>query len=190
MTKHDEYYNYLMNRSFLGRVYRHYWLYPRISSYLEGHALDVGCGIGDMLSHRANTSGVDVNPRNVDHCRSLGFDAYVMQPDILPFESAVFDSALLDNVLEHISTPEPLLCEIKRVLRPKGSLVVGVPGVCGWHSDSDHKVSYDESTLKQCLSDQGFTHITTFYAPLWRSSWLSRKLRQYCIYGVFVSDRS
>ncbi|HLP81280.1 MAG TPA: methyltransferase domain-containing protein [Nitrosomonas sp.] len=188
MTTHDEYFYYLMKRSFLGRFYRRHWLYPRISSFLAGKALDIGCGIGDMLAYRANTSGVDVNSFNVEYCRNMGLDAYLMQPDVLPFETAAFDSALLDNVLEHIADPEPLLCEIQRVLRPKGSLVVGVPGILGWQSDPDHKVEYDEYSLMECLSQQDFTQVAVFYAPLWRSLWLSRKVRQYCIYGVFVSD--
>ncbi|NTV72022.1 MAG: methyltransferase domain-containing protein [Azonexaceae bacterium] len=187
MTSHDEYFSYLMKRSFLGGVYRRNWLYPKISSYLDGLTLDVGCGIGDMLSYRANTMGVDVNSRNVDYCQSKGLDAYVMEPDILPFDSSVFDSALLDNVLEHIANPEPLLREIKRVLRPKGSLVVGVPGAQGFASDADHKVFYDEGSLVSALRDAQFSLRKIFHMPF-RSKFLNEGMRQYCVYGVFQRD--
>jgi SAM-dependent methyltransferase len=190
MTSQDEYFDYLITRSFIGGLYRRYWLYPKISSHLHGTALDIGCGIGDMLAFRKNTFGVDVNSRNVDYCQSLGLNAKLMQPDILPFESNTFDSALLDNVLEHIVNPQPLLREVQRVLRPRSFFVVGVPGVRGWKSDSDHKVEYDETSMKQCLAGSGFVHVSTFHAPLGRSSWLSRILRQYCIYCVFMNGGS
>lgn len=187
MTTHDEYFSYLMKRSFIGGAYRRNLLYPKLSSYLDGLTLDVGCGIGDMLSYRANTIGVDVNSRNVEYCLSKGFDAYVMEPDILPFESSVFDSALLDNVLEHIANPKPLLSEIRRVLRPKGCLVVGVPGVRGFSSDSDHKVYYDEAFLISTLRDAQFSTKRIFHMPF-RSVFLNERMRQYCVYGVFQRD--
>jgi len=187
MTAHDDYFNYLMKRSFLGGVYRRYFLYPKISTYLDGLVLDVGCGIGDMLSYRKNTIGVDVNLRSVEYCQSKGFDAHFMAEDILPFDSEFFDSALLDNVLEHIIDPQALLREIKRVLRPKGGLVVGVPGVRGFSSDSDHKVFYDEARLISTLSDAQFSVVGILCIPF-RSSFLNERMRQYCVYGVFQRD--
>jgi ubiquinone/menaquinone biosynthesis C-methylase UbiE len=62
------YFEYLMRRSFLGDLYRRYVLYPRLNLHLNGKVLDVGCGIGDMLSYRKNTVGLDVNPLE---CRFL-----------------------------------------------------------------------------------------------------------------------
>src|SRR5437899_2599813 len=103
MTSDDHYFEYLQTRSALALSYRRWWLYPRLARRLEGLTLDIGCGIGDMLAFRPNTVGVDVNIRLVEHCRSLGFDACLMQPDVLPFEDGHFDSVLLDNVLEHIA---------------------------------------------------------------------------------------
>lgn len=185
MSDHDQYFDYLMHRSRLGKLYRHHWLYPRISRHLEGAALDIGCGIGDMLAFRPETVGVDVNPKTVGYCCSKGLDAHLMEPDILPFADKAFDSALMDNVLEHIVNPSPILNEVHRVLAPGGSFVVGVPGILGWHSDSDHKVFYGEETLRGCVEKHGFKHILTFHTPLLRSSWLESKLRQYCVYGVF-----
>ena len=72
MTTHDEYFEYLKGRSRLGNVYRKYLLYPALCRRLEGRTLDVGCGIGDMLVHRGNTVGVDVNPRTVEFCKVAG----------------------------------------------------------------------------------------------------------------------
>lgn len=185
MSSHGQYFDYLMHRSRLGEIYRKYWLYPRLSKYMIGTALDIGCGIGDMLAFRPGTVGVDVNAHTVEYCRQRGFEAHLMQPDVLPFESGKFDSVLLDNVLEHIAQPEALLQDVRRVMVLDGRLLVGVPGIRGWESDTDHKVFYDEEKLQECIERNGFTHVKTIHAPLWRSAWLAAHVRQYCIYSIF-----
>ena len=185
MVDHEEYFEYLTRRSRIGALYREYWLYPQLVRRLRGKSLDIGCGLGDMLVHRANTMGVDINPHTVAFCNARGAPAVVMQPDQLPFAAAAFDSVLMDNVLEHIPQPERLLSEVHRVLRPEGRLLVGVPGARGWASDPDHKVFYDEEKLRASMATAGFDSVECFYTPLWRSAWLDRSLRQYCLYGLF-----
>jgi SAM-dependent methyltransferase len=183
---HDQYFSYLATRSTLGRLYRNLLLYPILNKHLEGNMLDVGCGIGDMLKFRKGAIGVDVNPRLVEHCRSRGLEARLMTADRLPFPDGRFRSALLDNVLEHLEQPMPLLREIRRVLEPEhGIFLVGVPGLKGWLSDRDHKVCYDETTLIERVEAAGFEGLQTFHTPLFKSSYLSRSVRQYCIYGKF-----
>jgi len=110
-----------MRRSRLSGVYRRYFLYPRICHRLHGRTVDVGCGIGDFLQFRPNTIGVDINAHTVAYCKARGLDARLMEPDVLPFEDASFDSALMDNVLEHIAEPAALLRELRRVLRGRRS---------------------------------------------------------------------
>lgn len=184
MAEHGEYFDYLATRSSRGMIYRRWWLYPRLCRYLAGRVLDVGCGMGDMLAYRPNTVGVDVNTRTVDWCRSNGLDAHVMQPDVLPFPPASFDGVVLDNVLEHLADPAPLLSEIRRVLGPTGRLVIGVPGIRGYARDADHKVFYNEETLCQRLAEFGFVPRHLFHMPLgWR--FLEKHMSQYCLYGVF-----
>lgn len=187
MTAAEDYFEYLKGRSRLGWFYRRYWLYPRLCQFLDGKTLDVGCGIGDFLSHRIETVGVDINPATVEWCRRRGLDAHQMSPNVLPFQDASFDSAILDNVLEHLADPAELLSEIGRVLRPRGSLVVGVPGRRGYAIDLDHKVFYDEATLVSTLAAAGFGLRSLFNMPL-RSAWLDVRMRQYCLYGVFERD--
>lgn len=185
MADHDKYFEYLTHRSRLGAFYRTHWLYPRLTRRLMGRTLDIGCGIGDMLLHRSNTVGVDINPHTVAFCNARGASAVLMQPDELPFDDAEFDSALMDNVLEHIPQPQRLLSEVRRVLRPGGRVLVGVPGTRGWASDPDHKIFYGDAALGACMSDAGFNAVECFYTPLFQSMWLDRHLRQYCLYGLF-----
>lgn len=188
MIDQEQYSAYLAKRSWIGSVYRSVLLYPRLCRYLKGRALDIGCGIGDMLKFRPGTIGVDVNPFNVDICTQRGLTTQVMDIDVLPFPDGSFDSALLDNVLEHIESPERLLAETFRVLVPNGRLIVGVPGVKGQQSDPDHKVFYGESALMALAKGNGFTVDKFFHMPLCKSKWLSANVRQYCIYSVWVKN--
>lgn len=178
------YFKYLQSRSRLAWWYRKYYLYPRLGRYLSGHVLDVGCGIGDLLCCRPGTVGVDINPQTVNFCRRQGLDVRLMAPDLLPFDAAAFDSVVLDNVLEHLGDPHPLLGEIARVLVSGGRLLVGVPGQCGFAADPDHKIHYDEARLVDCMVAKGFGLRAFLHAPL-HSSFLEARMPQYCIYGVF-----
>jgi len=187
MSEYEMYFEYLSKRSRLGLLYRKYWLYPNLSKVLVGNTLDVGCGLGDMLSFRPDTIGVDINPLTVAWCRSQGLDVFEMVEDVLPFPSYSFQSVLLDNVIEHLSEPTALLSEIFRVLQPGGTLVVGVPGLRGYAVDADHKTFYDEQTLLGVINAAGFTASSVRHLPV-RFPGLSRYLRQYCLYGVFLRE--
>jgi SAM-dependent methyltransferase len=185
----EQYHEYLKRRSLAGYVYRRFVLYPRLASRLTGRVLDIGCGIGDMLGFRPGTVGVDINPLNVAACVAAGYEAVRMEPDRLPFGDDSFQGAVLDNVLEHIAEPHPLLAEVHRVLVPGGTLICGVPGSKGYASDPDHKVFYDEAKLVELLGQAGFAKRDVFYAPLrWRR--LDTIMRQYCLYGVFQAGKA
>jgi len=179
------YADYLQTRSLKGLLYRRHWLYPKVSAELDGLVLDVGCGIGDMLAYRPGTIGVDIDASNIEWCTARQLDARLMEPDVLPFDASTFDGVILDNVLEHIAEPRPLLSEIRRVLKPASKLVVGVPGRKGYASDPDHKIFYDQPGLTRCLVLNGFDAVKYIYMPL-KLDWLDSRLKLYAIYGVFV----
>jgi SAM-dependent methyltransferase len=141
-----------------------------------------------MLKFRPDIIGVDVNPFNVEICIGRGLPAQVMDVDSLPFIKGSFESVLLDNVLEHIEDPDVLLGEIHRVLTDGGQLIIGVPGVKGLKSDPDHKVNYDEISLNALAKKNHYTIKKFFYMPLFKSQWLSTKVRQYCIYSVWLKQ--
>jgi SAM-dependent methyltransferase len=189
ITNSLDYCDYLKTRSALAKNYRRFYLYPRLNTFLDGRVLDVGCGIGDMLRFRKNTVGVDINPDLVKWCRSQGLNAHLLDGETLPFKNNEFQGAVLDNVLEHLTEPVPLLNEIHRVITKNGIFIVGVPGEKGYRSDSDHKIFYTDRELLALMRRVDFTCKKMFYTPF-RSSFLSRNLRQYCIYGVFSKNIS
>jgi len=179
-----QYFAYLQKRSKLGHLYRRHWLYPRLCRELSGRVLDVGCGIGDMLRFRPGTVGVDINRETVAACRAAGLDAHLMQPDVLPFAAHSFNGVVLDNVLEHLASPGPLLAEVLRVLQPSGKLLVGVPGPRGYRADPDHKVFYDRPALVARLSAAGFGCERILQLPLSLPG-LGEAMKSLCLYGVF-----
>lgn len=162
-------------------------MYPFINGELKGRVLDVGCGIGDFLSYRGqDTVGIDINQLNVNYCKSLNLEAHLIADEIFPFEKMVFDSVVLDNVLEHLVKPEVTLNEISRVLKNNGILIIGVPGKKGYTMDNDHKRFYDEKDLDDLLDTFNYKRTKFIYMPCFiKSDWLSKIIPQYVIYGVF-----
>jgi SAM-dependent methyltransferase len=168
--------------SLIGKIYRQILLYPRLNWYLKGKTLDLGCGIGHMIRYRKGTVGCDINPYNINFCKKRNLEAYLMKPDQLPFKDQSFDSVFMDNVLEHIASPDRLFKEIRRILKPKGILLIGVPGVKGYKRDADHKIFYDEINLATLADRHAFMVSHVFYTPLVKSNLLNKHLNQYCIY--------
>jgi SAM-dependent methyltransferase len=178
---------YLQTRSIKSIIYRRYWLYKKLAWELNGKTLDLGAGLGDFVSYRKNTIGVEINPYNVKWCKSKGLDVRLMEVDKLPFTTHSFDSIVMDNVLEHINDPTKLLSEIGRVLRNGGTLLIGVPGVLGFASDPDHKVFYSKELLVETFTNLGFSEKKIFSMPF-ESKWLDSRIKQYCYYGVFIKN--
>lgn len=106
---------------------------PRI----EGRdVLEVGCGIGtllaDMIAAGYRCSAIDRSPQMVaatrDRLRRLGHTtaaAHVRQASVqqLPFDDASFDTVVSTFPTEYIYD-SAALCEIARVVRPGGRLIV------------------------------------------------------------------
>jgi SAM-dependent methyltransferase len=184
INNNPSYFEYLKNRSKVSFFYRKHILYPKLSNYLSGSTLDIGCGIGDFLSFWPSSVGVDIDPAAVEWCNNLGLNAIQMEIDLLPFADHSFKGIILDNVLEHLANPNPLLTEISRVIEKNGVVIIGVPGIKGYASDSDHKNYYDETMLTVLMNNFGFSKVSTFGMPV-SIPFLSNFLRQYCLYGIY-----
>lgn len=99
-----------------------------------GRVLDVGCGRGHgtrMLAVRAReVVGVDVSPAHVaDARRDHGDEAVFREGDMrqLPFEDGEFDAVVCFEALAQVADPEAAVDELRRVLRPRGLLLVSSP---------------------------------------------------------------
>ena len=99
--------------------------------------LDVGCGAGYSLIKAkeellCEVQGIDPEPGAHGVGRfTLGLwkDRPIIQgsAESLPFESESFDVVYSSHVLEHVHSEDQALLEMKRVLKPGGVLIIGMP---------------------------------------------------------------
>ena len=183
-TSNKEYREYLEKISFKAKLYRNLFYFPKLNKHLSGNILEVGCGIGGFLSFNKSVTGVDVNSELVEICKKKKLNAHLMDFDKLPFKKGLFESVLLDNVLEHIENPAKILGEIHSVLKDNGSLLISVPGEKGFKHDKDHISFYTENSLKVLLYKNGFNLVKFFNTPF-TSKYLDKNMRQYCLHGLF-----
>ncbi len=99
--------------------------------------LEAGCGVGAQTvilarnSPEARFTSIDLSPESLAAAQAAvrceGFNNVRFQPaDIfhLPFAEAAFDHVFVCFVLEHLSQPAAALEQLKRVLKPNGTLTV------------------------------------------------------------------
>jgi SAM-dependent methyltransferase len=109
--------------------------------------------------------------------------------------SGSFDAVTLTDVFEHIGQPNPLLAEVRRLLRPQGVLFVKVPNVRYLHAKRrllgripgaiddcydarEHLVHYSARTLRESLVAAGFVvEAIAVPSPIQSGGKLRRSLR-------------
>jgi len=95
-------------------------------------ALDLGCGDGRLTREldAAEIVGADVSEVALDRAarRVPGAHRVDLIPDApLPLEDASFDLVLCSETIEHVRDVQLLLSEVRRVLRPGGTLALTTP---------------------------------------------------------------
>jgi 2-polyprenyl-3-methyl-5-hydroxy-6-metoxy-1,4-benzoquinol methylase len=146
---------------------------------------ELGGGIAEfsrrMREHGVEPSFVDLNDRNVERARQLGFAAYQMDLNagLAPFADASFDGVVMLEIIEHVVASEFLLAECCRVLRPSGFLILSTPNfaflpnrmrVLGGRLSIDEGYHYRFFTLdvlRRRLADAGFAVVAEAHsAPM------------------------
>lgn len=99
---------------------------------LEGQVVDVGCGDKPYaaLAPGATFFGIDVYDGPV-------VDAVIAPNERWPLADGSQDGALCTQVLEHAADPQHTLDELRRVLRPGGTLILSVPWMYHEHGAPD-----------------------------------------------------
>lgn len=94
----------------------------------KGKVLDIGCGTGDFLAeaHLSHwkTFGIEPNEKAGSLSRSKGL---CLAKSTTDFEDHFFDVVTLWHVLEHIPNLEDQIIELKRIIKPTGTIIVAVP---------------------------------------------------------------
>lgn len=143
----------------------HNWLVHRIhdaaltvviSQYATGVLLDVGCG---EKPYRALTDGQVVAHLGLDHPESLHSK---LQVDIF---STADNTGLADNsvdtvlctfVFEHLERPQDALCEMHRILKPGGHVILSAPLFWHLHEEPHDFYRYTKYGLAHLFTIAGF----------------------------------
>jgi SAM-dependent methyltransferase len=133
-----------------------------------GRVLDFGCGAGDFLV-QANARGweccgVELSQRAIAAAEERGLE---VRRSIAEFPDASFNYVRANHSLEHVLDPPAVLREMYRVLKPGGTLFVGVPTRDGlaarifgrhwWYLGAPvHPVTFSTAALTDLLRSIGF----------------------------------
>jgi ubiquinone/menaquinone biosynthesis C-methylase UbiE len=164
----------------------------------EDRVLDLGCGAGAFsalaAASGASTTGVDVAEAALEHARSaypeLEF-RLVPFDGPLPFDDSSFDLVWASEVIEHVADTAAWLSEVRRVLAPRGRLLITTPShgrlrllVHGIERYSepqgDHLHLYTLRSLRELLRDFEFSEVTVRAVsgpPLLRRTLFARGVR-------------
>jgi SAM-dependent methyltransferase len=102
-----------------------------LSDPKKGRMLDIGCGSGALVDLATrmgwDAEGIDVDAKAIESARQ---SAVPVRQGRLPdqrFPNAAFDLLISNHVIEHVHDPLSLLKECRRILSPKGRLVISTP---------------------------------------------------------------
>lgn len=130
-----------------------------IHEEIKGRTVDVGSGAKLASYHRFLKKNVSATVE----CLDLAFDTantagrpIDLECNRLPYADASVDTILLFNVLEHIFDYSFVLTEIKRVLKPGGTLIGAVPFLVAYHPDPHDYWRYSSESLSRILKKNGF----------------------------------
>jgi SAM-dependent methyltransferase len=163
--------------------------------------LDLGCGEGAFCAELASAGldpiGAEVAEAALTRARErhpgLRFEL-VATDGPLPFDDAAFDAVWASEVIEHVADTARWLSEVRRVLRPGGTLLVTTPyhgrlknlvlALSGFEGHFDptgqHLRFYTRSSLRRTLEQFGFERIDvtgTGSLPMLRQTLMARARR-------------
>lgn len=102
----------------------------------EKNILDIGCHDGTLLSMIENGNnaffGLDASDWWIERCRekNIAVQQYFFDDEKkLPYEESFFDLVIAGEIIEHIYDTDFFLEEIRRVLKPKGKLIISTPNI-------------------------------------------------------------
>ncbi len=140
-----------------------------INNLPPGKILDVGCGLGFLLSgidDAWDKHGVEISEYGAEHAKQYGkVLAGVLRA--AEYKSNSFDVVLCYHVIEHMKNPIDELIEMRRILKPEGKLILGTPDFnCGLAqrfgdnfrllNDEGHVSFFNSFSLYRLLTDLFF----------------------------------
>jgi SAM-dependent methyltransferase len=102
--------------------------------------LDLGCGDGAAAGLAAQRNpghhliGFDWSAGALARARRLGLTVVRSGVDPLPVATGSVDVVIMSELIEHLVDTDSALDEVRRVLRPGGSLLLSTPNLAAWYN--------------------------------------------------------
>lgn len=169
--------------------------------------LDLGCGDGQIQksikAYRPDLKFISVDKQ--DFSKEAAFEVFFetnISDEALPIADDSVDAIFCTHVLEHIMSYDLVLSEIKRVLKPAGSLYIEVPstrslfvpsfgmlkgpGTINFYDDPTHIRPLTQQSLTCIGKKIGVKQIRTGFARNWAYCLLSPAI---ILYSLIKRDR-
>ncbi len=132
---------------------------------------ELGFGSGATLlsfPSSCRLSGIEISPSAHSHLRAEAARRGFAEPQLahppasgpLPFAAASQDLIVASHVLEHVPDDNACLCELHRLLKPGGGLVVLVP-INERHADPNHLRHFTTDSCRAAAEQAGFATVWT-----------------------------
>jgi 2-polyprenyl-3-methyl-5-hydroxy-6-metoxy-1,4-benzoquinol methylase len=151
----------------------------------KGKLMDLGCGLGDFLNGvnkdgTYSAIGVDISDDAIAHVKSrFGLSVY-NESALSSFDESSFDVITQWHVLEHVLLLNERMAQLKRLLKPDGTLFIAVPNSDSWDAKyynkywdaydvPRHLYHFNQKSFNLLMEKSGFkvteTHPMFFDAP-------------------------
>lgn len=149
----------------------------------EKKLLDVGCGTGDFLEiaqkNNWQVSGIEPNEKARTIANKKTNNAVFEIDQLLKFEPNSFDVITLWHVLEHLPNLEDHISIFKKLLKPKGILIIAVPNYKSYDAKyykafwaaydvPRHLWHFNQDSISKLVSKQSFK--VKKVKPMWFDS--------------------
>lgn len=107
----------------------------------KGNLLDIGAGTGDFLSVAKNNGWNIIGIEPSDKAKTIAINKGVTFVDqISNIEDNSIDVVTMWHVLEHVPDLENQISEMRRIIKPNGSIIIAVPNFNSY--DANHYKEY------------------------------------------------
>jgi len=110
--------------------------------------LDVGVGSAPYWNLRS-----DLNWLGIDVADGPKVDFIINKDSSWPISNATFDYIFCTQVLEHVENPAFLISEIRRVLKPGGSVILNAPFLYPFHGMPNDQARYTTTQLEYLFKE-------------------------------------
>lgn len=142
--------------------------------YSGKKVLDIGCGLGTDTSrfafNGADVTGIDISRQAIElakknfEWRGVPGQLQVMNGEALDFSNNEFDFVYCHTVLHFTPSPQKMVCEIHRVLKPGGTALLMAINRCSWlyfmHRIAGVKIDHMDAPVFHKMDLRDFTKLT------------------------------